>query len=99
VIPEEQQQQLGVAFTFFANQCALAPALDMPGLWTMTNAIGFPPADDGPDLLATFHEWDSSGTGEICWNDFVVEMTTRVNDPNHFEADLLPEIGTLDDED
>jgi hypothetical protein len=66
----------------------------------MTNAIGFPPADDGPDLLATFHEWDSSGTGEICWNDFVVEMTTRVNDPNHYEADLLPEIGNLpDDED
>jgi hypothetical protein len=98
-IPEAQQQELGVAFCYFANQCALAPSLDMPGLWTMTNAIGFPPADDGPDLLATFHEWDSSGTGDICWNDFVVEMTTRVNDPNHYNADLLPEIGELPDDD
>ena len=38
-IPEAQQQELGVAFCYFANQCALAPSLDMPGLWTMTNAL------------------------------------------------------------
>jgi len=91
VIPEESQQELGCAFLFWAARSSCAPNLDIMGLWDMTNAIGFPPGDDGPDLRATFREWDVSGTGEVDWNDFVHEMTTRVNDPNHFEADPLSE--------
>eukprot|EP00413_Alexandrium_margalefii_P003133 CAMPEP_0204519498 /NCGR_PEP_ID=MMETSP0661-20131031/4766_1 /ASSEMBLY_ACC=CAM_ASM_000606 /TAXON_ID=109239 /ORGANISM="Alexandrium margalefi, Strain AMGDE01CS-322" /LENGTH=155 /DNA_ID=CAMNT_0051525003 /DNA_START=1 /DNA_END=465 /DNA_ORIENTATION=- len=88
---EEDQQEMGCAFLYFGALSSCAPNLDMPGLWELTNAVGFPPADDGPDLIATFHEWNYSGSGEITWNDFVREMTTRINDPNHFEADPLPE--------
>lgn len=92
IVPkEEDQQELGCAFLYFGQLSSCAPNLDMPGLWELTNAVGFPPADDGPDLIATFHEWNYSGSGEITWNDFVREMATRVNDPNHFEADPLPE--------
>ncbi|CAJ1370837.1 unnamed protein product [Effrenium voratum] len=88
---EEDQQAMGNAFLYYGSLSSCAPNLDIPGLWDLTNACGFPPGDDGPDLVATFHEWDVSGTGEITWNDFVREMTTRINDPNHFEADPLPE--------
>jgi len=92
IVPgEEDQQAMGNAFLYYGSLSSCAPNLDIPGLWDLTNACGFPPADDGPDLVATFHEWDVSGTGEITWNDFVREMTTRVNDPGHFEADPLPE--------
>lgn len=84
-------QAMGNAFLYYGALSSCAPNLDIPGLWDLTNAVGFPPGDDGPDLVATFHEWDVSGTGEITWNDFVREMTTRINDPNHFEADPLPE--------
>lgn len=92
IIPgEEDQQAMGNAFLYYGALSSCAPNLDIPGLWDLTNAVGFPPGDDGPDLVATFHEWDVSGTGEITWNDFVREMTTRINDPNHFEADPLPE--------
>ena len=84
-------QAMGNAFLYYGSLSSCAPNLDIPGLWDLTNAVGFPPGDDGPDLVATFHEWDVSGTGEITWNDFVREMTTRINDPNHFEADPLPE--------
>lgn len=92
IIPtEEHQQAMGNAFLYYGSMSSCAPNLDIPGLWELTNACGFPPADDGPDLVATFHEWDVSGTGEITWNDFVREMTTRINDPGHFNSDPLPE--------
>merc|ERR1719235_1968849 len=91
VVPEEAQQEMGNAFLYYGSRSSCAPNLDKPGLWTMTNAIGFPPADDGPDLDATFDEWNYSGSGEITWNDFVREMATRINDPNHFEAEPLAE--------
>jgi len=81
----------GNAFFYYGATSSCAPNIDIPGLWALTNAVRFPPGDDGPDLVATFHEWDVSGTGEITWNDFVREMTTRINDPNHYEAELLPE--------
>ena len=85
------RQAMGNAFLYYGSLSSCAPNLDIPGLWDLTNACGFPPGDDGPDLVATFHEWDVSGTGEITWNDFVREMTTRINDPGHFNADPLPE--------
>eukprot|EP00933_Yihiella_yeosuensis_P077968 TRINITY_DN8901_c0_g1_i1.p1 TRINITY_DN8901_c0_g1~~TRINITY_DN8901_c0_g1_i1.p1 ORF type:complete len:1206 (+),score=316.04 TRINITY_DN8901_c0_g1_i1:534-3620(+) len=92
IVPsEEDQQEMGNAFLYYGSLSSCAPNLDMPGLWDLTNACGFPPADDGPDLVATFLEWDYSGTGEITWNDFVREMATRINDPGHFEAEPLPE--------
>jgi len=90
-IPEYAEQELGCAFLYYASKCAAAPNLDTQGVWIMTNDIGFPPEDDGPDLRATFRQWDGSGSGEVDWNDFVREMTTRVNDPNHYEADPLDE--------
>jgi len=92
-IPEQEQQELGCAFLFWGKMSSCSPNLDMAGVWDLTNAIGFPPADDGDDLRQTFREWDQSGTGEIDWNDFVGEMRTRVNDSNHFEADPLDESG------
>ena len=82
---------MGNAFLYYGSLSSCAPNLDIPGLWDLTNACGFPPGDDGPDLVATFNEWDVSGTGEITWNDFVREMTTRINDPGHFDADPLPQ--------
>mmetsp|Transcript_20598 Transcript_20598/g.37039 ORF Transcript_20598/g.37039 Transcript_20598/m.37039 type:complete len:1111 (+) Transcript_20598:525-3857(+) len=92
LIPSEaDQQEMGSAFLYYGQQSSCAPNMDIPGVWNLTNLVGFPPGDDGPDLVATFHEWDVSGTGEITWNDFVREMTTRINDPNHYEADPLPE--------
>lgn len=90
-LPDEAQQQMGECFMFYGGKSSCAPNLDKKGVWDLTNAVGFPPADDGPDLVATFNEWDVSGTGEITWNDFVREMTTRINDPNHYEAEPLPE--------
>jgi len=91
IIPERQQQELGCAFMYWASRSSVSPNLDMAGMWDMTNALSMPPADDGPDLRATFREWDFSGTGEVDWNDFVKEMTTRVNDEGHYNADPLPE--------
>lgn len=91
-ISDEAQQEMGTVFMFYGKSSSCCPNLDKRGVWDLTNAVGFPPADDGPDLVATFNEWDVSGTGEITWNDFVREMTTRINDPNHYEADPLPEI-------
>jgi len=91
VIPEDDQQEMGSVFAYFADRSSCAPELDVRGLWDLTNAVGFPPGDDGPDLLLTFSEWDYSGTGTISWNDFVREMSTRVNDPGHFKAAPLPE--------
>lgn len=92
IVPsEEDQQEMGNAFLYYGSMSSCAPNLDVPGLWDLTNAVGFPPADDGPDLIATFREWNYSGTGEITWNDFVREMTTRINDPNHFNAEPLPD--------
>jgi len=93
-IPEEAQQEMGCAFMYWGARSSVAPNLDIAGLWDMTNALGFPPADDGPDLRATFREWDYSGSEEIEWNDFVKEMFTRVNDPGHYEADPLPEVAS-----
>mmetsp|Transcript_16540 Transcript_16540/g.30594 ORF Transcript_16540/g.30594 Transcript_16540/m.30594 type:complete len:1387 (+) Transcript_16540:94-4254(+) len=91
VPPEEAQQEMGPVFMFYGQKSSCAPNLDKDGLWDLTNAVGFPPADDGPDLIATFQEWNYSGSGEITWNDFVREMGTRINDPNHYEADPLAE--------
>jgi len=88
---EDDEQEMGCAFLYYGSGSSCAPNLDIPGLWDLTNACGFPPGDGGPDLVATFHEWDYSGSGEITWNDFVREMFTRVNDDNHFNADPLPE--------
>jgi len=88
---EEAQQEMGCVFLYFVGESSCNPDLDRNGLWELTNACGFPPADDGPDLTATFEEWDYSGTGQITWNDFVREMAVRINDPNHFEAPPLPE--------
>jgi len=102
IVPtEEEQQEMGSAFLYFGSTSSCAPNIDIPGLWALTNAVGFPPGDDGPDLVATFDEWDVSGTGEITWNDFVREMTTRINDPTHFDGAPLPatidQIGELPD--
>merc|ERR1719310_2409163 len=91
VPPEEAAQEMGNAFLYYGSRSSCAPNLDKRGLWDLTNAVGFPPADDGPDLEATFDEWDYSGSGEITWNDFVREMATRINDPNHYNAEPLPE--------
>jgi len=91
VISEDNQQEMGSVFAYFADRSSCAPDLDKQGLWDLTNACGFPPADDGPDLDLTFDEWDYSGTNQITWNDFVREMATRVNDPGHFNAAPLPE--------
>lgn len=91
VPPEDAQQEMGCVFLWFSQNSSCSPDLDKPGLWELTNACGFPPADDEGDLQATFDEWDYSGTDQITWNDFVREMATRINDPNHFEADPLPE--------
>eukprot|EP00929_Paragymnodinium_shiwhaense_P059989 TRINITY_DN2_c0_g1_i1.p1 TRINITY_DN2_c0_g1~~TRINITY_DN2_c0_g1_i1.p1 ORF type:complete len:1368 (+),score=446.78 TRINITY_DN2_c0_g1_i1:80-4183(+) len=92
VIPtEESEQQMAAVFMYYGGKSSCAPNLDKQGVWDLTNMVGFPPADDGPDLIATFREWDVSGTGEITWNDFVREMTVRINDANHYEADPLPE--------
>ncbi|CAE8599966.1 unnamed protein product [Polarella glacialis] len=91
VASEEEQQEMGCAFLYFTALSSCAPNLDRNGLWDLTNACGFPPGDDGPDLDLTFSEWDYSGTGEITWNDFVREMSTRINDPNHYDAAPLPE--------
>jgi len=91
VPPDEGQQEMGCIFMYFAGLSSCSPNLDKPGLWDLTNAVGFPPADDGPDLDATFEEWNYSGSGEITWNDFVREMATRINDPGHYEADPLDE--------
>ncbi|CAJ1448770.1 unnamed protein product [Effrenium voratum] len=92
---EEDQQAMGNAFLYYGSLSSCAPNLDVPGLWDLTNACNFPPGDDCEDLVATFNEWDVSGTGEITWNDFVREMTTRINDPNHFEAPPLPETADM----
>jgi len=92
VIPsEEAEQNMAAVFMYYGKDSSCSPNLDKKGVWDLTNMCGFPPGDDGPDLIATFNEWDVSGTGEITWNDFVREMTTRINDPNHFNADPLPE--------
>lgn len=88
---EDDQQAMGNAFLYYGSTSSCAPNLDIPGLWNLTNSVGFPPADGGPDLVLTFHEWDYSGSGEITWNDFCREMFTRINDPNHYQADPLPE--------
>lgn len=90
-LPEEIQQEMVAVFMHYTKESSCAPNLDKRGVWELTNVCGFPPADDGPDLDATFNEWDFSGTGEITWNDFMKEIKTRVNDPNHYEADPLPE--------
>merc|ERR1719272_1224573 len=81
VISEAEQQQMAVIFSYFGKQSEIAPNLDRQGVWDLTNACGpgFTPGDDGEDLDATFDEWDVSGSGDICWNDFVAEMTVRVN--------------------
>merc|ERR1712048_1410235 len=90
-LTEDYQQELGSVFQYYGALSNCVPNVDKKGLWDLTNAVGFPPADDGPDLDATFDEWDYSGSGEITWNDFVREMATRINDPNHYNADPLPE--------
>jgi Ca2+-binding EF-hand superfamily protein len=90
-LPNEAQQEMAAIFMFYGLKSSCCPNMDKRGVWDMTNAVGFPPADKGPDLVATFQEWDVSGTGEITWNDFVREMTTRINDPNHYNAEPLPE--------
>lgn len=83
---EEHQQDMGMVFAYFAARSSVAPNLDRNGVWELTSAIGFAPADQEEDLSATFWEWDYDGIGEITWNNFVQEMTTRVNDPNHWES-------------
>lgn len=94
-LSEAAQQELGCAFLFWGAKSSCAPNLDIQGLWDLTNAlggeVGFAPQNDHEDLRATFQEWNVSGTGQIDWNDFVTEMTTRVNDPNHFNAQPLRE--------
>lgn len=83
---EEHQQDMGTVFAYFGSRSSVAPNLDRNGVWDLTSAIGFAPADQEEDLSATFWEWDYDGIGEISWNNFVQEMTTRVNDPNHWES-------------
>jgi len=82
---EEDQQEMGMVFAYFGALCSCAPDLDKQGVWDLTNAIGFPPGDDGEDLDATFREWDLGGDQQVSWNDFVAEMTTRINDKTHYE--------------
>jgi hypothetical protein len=94
-IREDQAQEMAGVFSYFGQSSSCSPNLDRKALWDLTCAcgkdVGFCPQNDGPDLDATFQEWDYSGTGEIEWNDFVQEMTVRVNDPNHYKAAELPE--------
>lgn len=82
---EEHQQDMGMVFAYFGSRSSVAPNLDINGVWDLTSAIGFPPGDQDEDLKATFWEWDYDGSGEISWNNFVEEMTCRVNDPTHYE--------------
>jgi hypothetical protein len=89
-LPEEDLQAMGEVFMYYGKNSSCAPNMDRQGVWDLTNAVGFPPADDGEDLTATFREWDYSGSGEITWNDFAREMTERVNAPQHYN-DPLPE--------
>ena len=89
---------MGNAFLYYGSTSSCAPNLDIPGLWDLTNACGFPPGDNGPDLVTTFHEWDVSGTGEITWNDFVREMTTRINDPPLGSTSRMPAKSTISNE-
>jgi hypothetical protein len=96
LVPTETDlQEMANVFMYYGQKSSCAPNMDKQGVWDLTNAVGFPPADDGDDLVATFNEWDVSGTGEITWNDFAREMMTRVNDPNHYEAEPLAEIPPL----
>jgi len=92
---EDQAQEMAGVFSYFGQTSSLKPNLDRQAVWDLTCAcgkdVGFCPQNDGEDLDATFDEWNYSGTGEICWNDFVQEMTVRVNDPNHYNAEPLPE--------
>lgn len=96
-IDEASQQELGCAFLYWGSRSSCAPNLDMRACWDMTVAISegssvmFMPQNDGDDLKEMFREWDVSGSGFVDWNDFVHEMTTRINDPMHFEAPLLAE--------
>lgn len=43
-------------------------------------AIYQPPDNEDEDLDATFKEWDRKGNGKIDWDDFLAEVTQRVND-------------------
>eukprot|EP00927_Polykrikos_kofoidii_P015956 TRINITY_DN17159_c0_g1_i1.p1 TRINITY_DN17159_c0_g1~~TRINITY_DN17159_c0_g1_i1.p1 ORF type:complete len:1349 (+),score=270.59 TRINITY_DN17159_c0_g1_i1:35-4081(+) len=92
VVPSEDSNQLmGSVYLFYARSSSCAPNLDKQGLWDLTNACGFPPADDGEDLICTFEQWNYSGSGEITWNEFVREITDRINCEVHYLADPLPE--------
>jgi len=89
IIHEEEAQMLGMAFMFFGQNSSCTPDMDKQSIWTMTNAISsrFIPQNQEDDLDATFYEWNYSGSGQICWNDFVQEMQARVNDEQYWEAD------------
>lgn len=39
-----------------------------------------PPLNEGPDLDATFQEWDTKKDGVIDWDEFLQEVIQRVND-------------------
>lgn len=96
VISEDDMQEMANIFMFFGQSSSCCPNLDMQCVYDLLMASKFvpddwPPPEDNPDMVATFNEWDYSGSGEICWNDYAKEMTTRCNDPTHYEAEPLPE--------
>jgi len=49
-------------------------------LLDMLMAIYQPPSNEEADLDATFQQWDTKCDGKIDWDEFLQEMTTRVND-------------------
>jgi hypothetical protein len=91
---EVDLQEMANVFMYYGKKSSCAPNLDRKGMYDLIMAAKFAPedwAEDNPDVDVTFGEWDYSGTGEITWNDFAREMTTRANDPTHYQADPLPE--------
>jgi len=96
VISEDDMQEMANIFMYFGQSSSCCPNLDIQCVYDLLMASHFVPDDYGPpsenpDMIATFNEFDYSGSGEITWNDYAKEMTTRCNDPTHYNADPLPE--------
>merc|ERR1712187_596032 len=55
-------------------------------LLDLLNAIGQPPENEDEDLDETFKEWDTKKDGWIDRDEFISEMTQRVNDGMDYNA-------------
>jgi len=53
--------------------------IDKWQLLDLLKAINQPPEDEEGDLVATFQEINTSGSGRINWEEFLAEMTDRVH--------------------